>query len=437
MDFYQEYSDLNLRLSKGESLYYLKDSSGLKLVPDWQPDARALHYPRIGIYTGKGASHSWLWFVELFDRCGLHQLSFLSELDIQRGALDQVDVLAISGGDTFTVASALNAEGASQIGKFVSSGGLYLGSCAGAYLPLYSSKNPLDLFNFVQVKISNLSKNLPQTLQMSHKAYACYGCQYIFHPVREQVVLQLPGLAPFCSDSTLIAPLYGGPGMQPSDSCEVLALYFDFTDKTLYLVDPELAHRTLINKAAVIRAPMGQGYFYLMGPHLEHPYFAKANKLILDCIYWESSKAQIMSHQTDTEILQGTQKTRLVQSLKREISNSRIVATGLELTPLYWQIGNKVYEPLKFRVFLESMWQRINRLEKSPSLNIRPGSFEHISTGAAQTTTLLRELKTGIDQDQKTSALAGKCFQSVQELAAGFFDIYFQTISQNLYLSLN
>lgn len=437
MDFYQRYSELNSRLCRGESLFCRPDSTGLDIVSSPEPDTYALHYPRIGIYTGQGSSHSWLWFAELFDRCGLHALTFLNEQDIQKDALHQLDVLAISGGDTFGIASALNDQGAQSIKKFVSSGGLYLGSCAGAYLPLNSSKGPLDLFNFVQAKITNLSKNLPQTLQMTHKAYVCYGCQYLFHPVREEVALQVTAQAPFCSSGVLLAPLYGGPGMIPADSCEALALYSDFTEKTQYLVPSDLARKTLIPQAAIVRSCLGKGHFYLMGPHLEHPYFPEANKLILDCIYWETANAKKEPQQAELEVLQGSKKAELVKTLKRELSNSRIVSTGLELMPLYWMIGNKAYEPLKFRVFLESMWTRIPTLEKASSLTAQAGSFDKISATAAQTTILLRELKTSLDREKETTALAGKCFQVLQELAAGFFDLYFKTRSAHIALSLN
>jgi glutamine amidotransferase-like uncharacterized protein len=428
MNFYQKYSELNSRLCAGQRLYCRKDSSELEIASSPGSDTRPLHYPRIGIYTGKGSSHSWLWFVELFERSGFHELSFLDEQDVQDG-LEHLDVLAISGGDTFSMATALKAQGAKNIKKFVAGGGLYLGSCAGAYLPLCSSKEPLHLFNFVPAKITNLSKNLPQTSKMAHKAYACYGCQYLFHPVREEVALQLAGEAPFCSSSALLAPLYGGPGLIPSDSVQTLARYSGFTEKTLYLVDPDLARKTLIDQAAAVRCQLGQGCFYLFGPHLEHPHFPEANRLILDSIYWESFAYQAASTFKPTEILKGQHKAELLKTLKRELSNSRIVATGLELMPIYWMIGNKAYEPLKIRVFLEPMWKRLNILEKSYSLKIRPGTAHKMSTSATQGTQLLRELKKDIDQGLETTALAAKCFKNLQELATNFFASYFQTIS--------
>ena len=100
--------------------------------------------PKIGIYTGKGASHSWLWFVEVFERLGFYDLSFLTEADLVKDSLENVDVLAVSGGDTFAIAEALGPQGANRLKTLITRGGLYLGSCAGAYLPLNSSKEHLN-----------------------------------------------------------------------------------------------------------------------------------------------------------------------------------------------------------------------------------------------------------------------------------------------------
>ncbi len=36
-------------------------------------------YPAIGIYNGHGASHSWLWFVEILDSMGFWDIHFIDE----------------------------------------------------------------------------------------------------------------------------------------------------------------------------------------------------------------------------------------------------------------------------------------------------------------------------------------------------------------------
>ena len=218
-------------------------------------------YPRIGIYAGKGCSHSWLWFVELFDRYGFYDLTPLDENHIKTGALECVDCLAVSGGDTIAMAEGLGKEGAAELETFLRRGGLYLGSCAGAYLPLNSSKEHLHHFNFVQARITNLTREVPDSIRLPEKCLTPYGCSYLFHPVREAVELTAHGLPPFAGTGSFSAPLFGGPGMIPGEGSEVLARYSGFTRKTLFLVDPDLARVTLIDKAAVIKNSCGTGVF--------------------------------------------------------------------------------------------------------------------------------------------------------------------------------
>ncbi len=143
--------------------------------------------PEVGIYVGQGASHSWTWFADIFDREAYANVSFLDDDDIATGALSGVDVFFVSGGDTFAIAQGLGKSGADAIEKFVRSGGIYIGACAGAYLPLNSSLPPLNLFNFVATRIANLTKDLPEAVAKPEKFCTEYGCRYVYHPVRESV----------------------------------------------------------------------------------------------------------------------------------------------------------------------------------------------------------------------------------------------------------
>ena len=227
----------------------------------------------------------------MFEKMGFFDLAFLDDKDIRKKDISNLDVMIISGGDTFAVAEALGNKGASQILSFVKEGGIYMGSCAGAYLPMNSSKKPLDLFNFVDVKITNLTKILPDAPKKKTTVFCTsYGCDFIFHPVREGVKLKTKN--GFHADKTLefSAPLYGGPGMTHANPKNILAYYSDFTDKTSFLVNRETAANTLIGKAAVIRVPVKKGCFYLFGPHLEHPHYSLANKFVANAILWDTAR---------------------------------------------------------------------------------------------------------------------------------------------------
>ncbi|MCF8129053.1 MAG: hypothetical protein K9N10_11110 [Deltaproteobacteria bacterium] len=386
--------------------------------------------PKIGIYTGRGASHSWLWFVEVFERLGFYDLSFLTEADVAGDALNKMDVLAVSGGDTFAIAKALGPVGATRLKTFITRGGLYLGSCAGAYLPLNSSKEHLNHFNFVPAKITNLTKTLPEAHGMKEKFCTCYGCSFIFHAVREAVEITTSGTPPFGIPSTFTAPLYGGPPMTVENPATVLAVYTGFTDKTLFLVDQKLAEKTLLGNAAVLRENMGHGHLHLFGPHFEHPHFTKANRYLANAMMHDLPHERVpFTYSADeTEILEGSLKKGFIRDLKRELSNSRIVAAGLEMVPLKWTIGNKVYETGKIRVFLEALWQRIRVLEKGTFILVQKGQDDFLVETARHVTQHIRAIKKGWDQKTDTLKTATTLFGLLNKASALFLEIYFRSI---------
>jgi glutamine amidotransferase-like uncharacterized protein len=386
-------------------------------------------YPKIGIYTGQGASHSWLWFVEIFDRMGFFDVSFLQETHLKANGLDRCDVLAMSGGDTFAIAKGLGPEGADRLMHFIANGGLYIGSCAGAYLPLNSSKEHLNLFNFVSVRIANLTRTLPEPHRLKEKFCTAYGCSYVFHPVRESVRIATNGFAPFKKVPSLDAPLYGGPPMIAGDSSQVLATYSGFTKKTVFLVDEELASNTVLGKAAVIRQKMGRGCFHLYGPHFEHPRFTTANQLLADAMLWDLRQDPVQASEDTAlqETISGETCRDLVKSIKREISNSRVVAVGLETLPVQWTIGNKVYESAKIREFIEPVWQRIKRIEKLNQLILLPGQAMQLLQAASEATRLLRQVKMDTRRGKDTLHTARNMFEALNRTSTLFLEIYFRT----------
>ncbi len=386
-------------------------------------------YPKIGIYTGQGASHSWLWFVDIFDRMGFFDVTFLRETHLKANNLDRCNVLAMSGGDTFAIAEGLGPEGAYSLHRFITNGGLYIGSCAGAYLPLYSSKEHLNLFNFVPAKIANLTRTLPEARHLRQKFSTAYGCSYIFHPVRDAVRLTTNGFIPFKKAPSLDAPLYGGPPMIAGDSAQVLATYSGFTEKTVFLVDEKLASDTVLGKAAVIRQKMGNGYLHLYGPHFEHPCFTVANQLLADAMLWDirHDPLQVDDNTSDQVVLSGEACRNLLKDTKRETSNARIVAVGLETLPVQWKIGSKVYETAKIREFIEPVWQRIHHLERLNRISLLKGQDARLLQYASETTTLLRELQRGVKRERDTVHTARRVFESLNRTSTLFLEIYFRT----------
>ena len=429
-EIHRNYKDLNRRLARGELICWGAQGSAFPVSVAQKKGPRFLRYPKIGVYVGSGTSHSWLWFVELFDRMGFYDVVFLDENQLSRDGLETLDILAVSGGDTFAVAEGLGIDGSRKLEAFVRGGGLYIGSCAGAYLPLNSSKEHLNHFNFVDVKIANLTRTLPDVKRVPEKFCTAYGCSFIFHPVREEVKIITDGTPPFNGMGSFLAPLYGGPPMIPTNGVDVLARYEDFTKKTQFLVDESIAEATLIGRAAAVRSKMGSGHFYLFGPHFEHPHFPFANQLVADAMYWDMRDAPLKAngHRHNTRVVSGDKVNRLLQDLKRELSNSRIVALGMEMMPVSWLIGKKVYDPGKIRVFLEAMWTRIRTLEKAEQMILTKAEESRLIEDGALITILLREIKTELGRGPDTIHLARKIFERLNEMTRRFLDIYFRTI---------
>jgi hypothetical protein len=319
----------------------------------------------------------------------------------------------------------LGEAGAHRLTHFLTEGGLYIGSCAGAYLPLNSSLSPLNLFNYVSAKISNLTRTLTSPRVLPEKFCTPYGCKYVFHPVREEIKIKVIDLS--CRiehHAEVTAPLYGGPAFLPSEDARPVALYSGFTPQTLYLADRRLAYDTVVGKAAIIAKRIGKGTMYLTGPHLEHPHYHAANTLIAEMIYQSGNRhgEKTFSHHSAAEACSTSTRNKLLRNIKSELSNARIVAFALERTPAQWQIGRKMYEPEKIRVFLEAMWSRwdIFTLQKS--------GHEHnlyaIYAMAKKVTHHLRTIQQSIVSGREDITLVEEMFGLLKGLTAFFLTIY-------------
>lgn len=384
--------------------------------------------PAIGVYTGAGSSHSWLWFVETFERMGLWDLRFVDHRDIISGGLDGLDALAVSGGDTFAIAGGLGPAGARALADFVTGGGVYLGSCAGAYLFLRSSKEPLSYFNLTDARISNLADALPDARALPEKFSTAYGCRYVFHPVRESVELVAEPDAEFSGAGRFPAPLYGGPAMVEAPGTRVLARYAGFTEGTMFLADEGLAGTTLLGRAAALAADIGRGRLYLFGPHLEHPQYPEANELV--------RRALCDARQTggglgeDAGHLDPVRSRGLLRDIKREVSNCRVVAWGMRDAGISWRIGHKVYDPAKIREFLARIWPRLLLLERSGGLILPGPRIEGLPGRWREVTTLVRGLRHAIDDGADGAEQAARLLPALSEAAALFMELYFASRSR-------
>ncbi len=388
---------------------------------------------RIGVYVGTGASHSWTWFVDLLEAYGYGRLLFLTEENF--GALaPRQDVLLVSGGDTFAVAHALRPSGAPAIREFLERGGLYVGSCAGAYLPLHSSKEPLNTFNFVRSRINNLTRDLPPVHRLPTKFSNRYGCAYIYHPVREEVLVRMTEDFPVWGGREIAVPLYGGPPLNPSEEILPRAHYTGFTDRTRFLTEREIAERVYLGKVAACEKRFGAGRMVLLGPHFEHPWFPEGNDVVHQWIQLHFHPGRRPSPPPPGGLR--PKGRRLVprraflsaeglKALKREISNMRIRAEALTRHAVHWKIGAKFYEPEKILHFVDAVWKRLRRMEPVGG-GRRPAEGEEGTLELASAChRLLRELGARVQAGEETQELAEEIFASLKALVVAFLEPYF------------
>ncbi len=389
---------------------------------------------RIGVYVGEGASHSWTWFVDLLEKYAYSRVRLIQESDFSRHAPEQ-DVLLVSGGDTFAMARALKAPGAAALQAFLDRGGLYIGSCAGAYLPLNSSKDGLCDFNFVKTKINNLTRDLPAARQLPLKFSTQYGCAYIYHPVREEVRVRMDEAFPVWGGREIRVPLYGGPPMELSEDSSSLALYSGFTSRTQFLTDEQMAEKVYLGKVAACEKKIGPGRMVLLGPHFEHPWFPEGNAVIEQWIRWHLCPGAAApaegpaSRKSCKSMLPSLFSPSALRALKVEISNMRIRAGALARKPVHWQIGAKVYEPEKIEYFIDAVWKRLRRLEPATAAAAGPEAAAGLPDKAVQCHGQLKDLAVRVSEEADSQAAAEEMFRSLRALVADFLEVYFGGIS--------
>ncbi len=121
-----------------------------------------------------------------------------------------------------------------------------------------------------------------------------------------------------------------------------------------------------------------------------------------------------------------------MRRIKRELSNARIVAFSLEMTPVTWWIGKKVYEPGKILEFIESMWKRLKYFEKN-GVAVVIGDHEEAMIRTVETITLhARQIKNGFSEKQDTTEDATGLFVALNHMSRMFTNMYFRTLSKSV-----
>lgn len=305
---------------------------------------------RIAVYTGPGASNSWIWVADFLERFGYLNSRFFSKPSYFRDRV-QADVLVIPGGDTFLIAETLGKDGLRNLSLKIAAGMGYVGICAGAYLPMRSSIAPLSDFNLSNVRAANLAPEIPRDIKDAERYTYPYGCSLVFHPARGPVLLS--------GESDLTAPLYGGPLMIPSDEDRMILSFGGAASDTEILIDKQRFESVISGTAACIESHYGEGRLLLISPHLEHPGFSDANELLCKLINGFDTNGYSNSE------LQGDSSTGTgaFMELRKFVSDLRILSNALGANS--WKVGVKYWENEKLQFFSEAVRSRLKILVRN------------------------------------------------------------------------
>jgi len=281
--------------------------------------------PRVAVYAGKGSSHSWTWLARLFDGAGLAEARFLDAGGFAEMLSEGASVAVVSGGDGHAIANAFSGEGFSALKDFIHSGGLYVGICAGAYLPLPSSIHPFQQFNMSSTRIENVGDGGFCRGATSTRIAVPYGSCSVVHPVRGEVLLG-------CDGTSLAAPLYGGPIFREPTEDRIVLRYSGFGSEAELQMEEEAARSMVLGKPACIASKPSAGDLLLIGPHLEHPRYPEANRLFLTLARLPASPCRRTPRGA----------SRLGIGLARAVADLKVAVLGLENRSFV--VGEKLWD---------------------------------------------------------------------------------------------
>jgi glutamine amidotransferase-like uncharacterized protein len=336
------------------------------------------------VYAGRGSSHSWTWLADLFESNGALSVRFLDSQEFISSLSGSASVAIVSGGDGFAIADALRGRGFANLGEFVLKGGMFVGICAGAYLPLPSSVEPFSGFNISTTKIENIRCEVPRGSASSPREAVPYGNCSIVHPIRGPIEITDR------SRKSIVAPLYGGPVFKEPRKDAVMMRYKSFTPETEFQLDRATAEAMMMNRPAVIRVIHGDGSLVLFGPHLEHPRYPEANNLFLRLLGYDGLD------KPGRDAMPVPERSRRAE-LRRSISDLKVAVLGLENRS--FTVGHKAWDGSRLLEIVSAIEKRGWTLSDARS--------KLVATDLGRVRGMLVGMKVGVesDADETTSLL--------------------------------
>ena len=185
----------------------------------------------------------------LMDDCPEFIVTFANGKEIGEGALNGADMVVHSGGSGESQFFGLGEKGVAAEREFVKKGGLYHGTCAGAFLVLEETRR---------------KRNQMVPFKPDDPEHYRGGATV-------ELDFTEAGLAAMGQKGPRMVRYHGGPAMIPGKTVEGADMkVFAYYGKKMEKIEkPEADVRGMTGKAAIIAGTFGKGKIFICGPHPE------------------------------------------------------------------------------------------------------------------------------------------------------------------------
>ena len=220
------------------SAIFILAAAGVEKVPD------AL---KVVFYCDRGVGVDLVG--RLMDDCPEFIVTFANGKEIGEGALNGADMVVHSGGSGESQFFGLGEKGVAAEREFVKKGGLYHGTCAGAFLVLEETRR----------KRNQMVPFKPDDPEL-YRGGATVELDFTE-----------AGLAAMGQKGPRMVRYHGGPAMIPGKPVEGTDMkVFAYYGKKMEKIEkPEADVRGMTGKAAIIAGTFGKGKIFICGPHPE------------------------------------------------------------------------------------------------------------------------------------------------------------------------